>query len=148
MAVNRLGNFYFVSLHGPEDRGSPPHVLREQTEIVQRPGFDGSAIIRLGEKGEPFTMRSFVDTTTKDAALALGVLYERSQGQGPFGLIWGGVNFVTNFNVVYVPIHVQVTKVRKLSTAIGGLYPPSLGCVECQWTLLPVAVAIAPPGLT
>jgi len=142
MAINRLGKFFFISLSGPEDRGTPPQTLREQVEIVQRPGYDGSAIIRLGTKGVPFQMRSFVDATNGLAAMQLGKLYEEAQGQGPFGLIWGGINFFSRYKVVYVPVEVRVMKVRTLHTAVGGLYPPSRGCVEAIWTLLPVAAPV------
>jgi len=140
MLVNRFGNAYFVSLHGVEDRGCPPDFLGEQVEVVQRPGYDGSAIIKLGTKGAPFQMRSFVDAVTPAAALLLGQLYKSMQGSGSYGLIWAGINFLSEFNLVYVPLEVKIIKVRRLSAAVGGLYPPSTGCIEALWTLMPVAV--------
>lgn len=141
MSINQLGNFQFIAIHGPNDVGSPPANVATQVEVWQRPGFDGTAIIDLGKKGEPFQMRSVVDTQTPADALIMADLYRKSQGQGPFGLIWNSVNFMTEFDVVYVPIKVEVTKVRRLRTATGGLYPPSLGLIECMWTLVPIAVA-------
>lgn len=144
MALNQFGNFLFIAIHGPNDVGSPPANVATHVEVLQRPGFDGTAIIDLGKKGKPFQMRSVVDTQTPADALIMADLYRKSQGQGPFGLIWNGVNFYTDFDVVYVPIEVDVTKIRRLRTATGGIYPPSLGLVECLWTLMPIEVKPPP----
>lgn len=138
--INQLGNFYFAALHGPGDRGTPPVLLAEQVETLQRPGVDGTAIIKLGQKADPFQLRSVVDTTTFEAAMYLAAEYMTYQGNGPYGLIWGNINFLAAFNVVYVPSKVEIVKVRRLSCAAGGLSPPSLGLVEALWTLQPVAL--------
>lgn len=138
--INQLGNFYFVALHGPTDRGTPPTLLAEQVETHQRPGVDGTAIIKLGRKADAFQMRSVVDTPSFAAAVYLASQYMTYQGQGPYGLIWGSVNFLSEFNVLYVPIKIEITKVRRLSCAAGGLYPPSLGLVEALWTLQPIVM--------
>lgn len=140
MSINQFGNFYFIAIHGPEDQGCPPDLIGETVETIQRPGIDGTAIIQLGQKAEPFQMRSVVDATSFAAAMQLAALYKTYQGHGPYGLIWGGLDFTSYFGLVYVPTFVKPTKVRRLGAATGGLYPPSQGLVECLWTLQPIKV--------
>ncbi len=140
MAINQFGVFEFVAFHRLDDRGAPPNIIAEQTEILQRPGYDGTAIIRMGLKEEPFQMRSVVDATSQLAAMMLAKLYKGTQGTGPYGIIWGGLDFVGAFDVVYVVLRVDIIRVARITAAAGGLYPPSLGLVEAIWTLQPVAV--------
>jgi hypothetical protein len=145
MSINRFGNFFFVSFHRPDGSGSPPEILCEQTEVVQRPGSNGAGVILLGRKGKPFQMRSFVDTETFADAEELSEHYIDVIGTGPYGIIWGGINFLSRHDVVYVPLAVEGIKLKQLRASAGGLYPPSLGSVEALWTLLPVEVPPAPP---
>lgn len=138
MAINQFGNFYFIAIHGTGDPGTPPQLCATQVEILQRPGHPGTAIIDLGKKGQPFQMRSIVDTATPADATLMAAAYKNAQGKGPFALIWAGVNFLAEFNTVYCPVEVNVTKCRRLLGGDGGLYPPSRGLVECIWTLVPI----------
>lgn len=140
MAVNQFGNFEFVSFHRVEDRAAPPEILAQQTETVQRPGSDGTGVINLGRKGTAFQMRSFVDTTSQAAAVQLAKLYKGCIGTGPYGIIWGGANYTDLHDVVYVPLEVQIIKVKQLRACAGGIYPPSLGGLEAIWTLQPIQI--------
>jgi hypothetical protein len=140
MTLNQFGEYYFITLHGIEDHGAPPRVPASQCEVVHRPGFTGSAVIALGEKGMPFQMRSVVDAATYQDALAMGMRHVKERGRGPYGLIWNDIDFVAAYKTVYVPLEVELIKVHRLETAVGGLYPPSGALVETLWTLLPLAV--------
>ena len=140
MALNQLGNFEFDSFHRVENRGAPPSILAEQCEILQRPGYAGTAIIRMGTKESPFQMRSVVGCTNQLAAMTLAKLYKDAQGQGPYGIIWGGLDFVGAYDVVYVPLQVDIVRACRLSASAGGIYSPCYGLLEAIWTLQPVAV--------
>lgn len=139
MARNQLGDFWFISLHSGDAAG-PPDLPGTQVEIIQRPGYPGSAVIDLADKGKPFQMRSFVDVPTMDHGILLAKNYKAYQGKGPYGMWWCGVNYLAEFSVVFVPLEVNVTRIKATRVAVGGLYPPSLAVVECMWTLLPMAV--------
>ena len=143
MSLNQFGNFRFVAFHRPEDRGAPPVLCTEETEIIQRPGIDGTGVIRLGRKGVAFQMRSVVDAPSFDGAVWLADQYRRSRGLGPYGIIWGGVNFAANYGTVYVPLDVQIIKCRRIGAAVGGLFAPSLGLVEAVWTMIPIELPTA-----
>ena len=137
--IHQLGNFNFVVFHGPGDRGAPPALLAEGIETVQRPGVDGTVCIKLGRKQDPFQMRSVCDTDSFAQAQYLASQYMTYQGAGPYGIIWNSINYVAEFETVYVPIKVEIVKIRRLSRGIGGLSTYGYGLVEALWTLQPVA---------
>lgn len=141
MSLNMFGVFEFDAFHRVEDRAAPPNIIAETAEILQRPGYDGTAIIKLGRKEEPFQMRSVVGCTTQAAALALSYLYKQSQNTQAYQLIWGGVDYTGTFETQYVPLRVDIVKVKRLSTSAGGIYGPiCYGLLEAVWTLQPVVV--------
>ena len=139
-SVNQFGDFYFVSFHRPEDRAAPPEILAQMTDVIQRPGSEGTGVVNLGRKGAAFQMRSFVDTTSQAAAVALAKLYKASVGTGSYGIVWGGANYTDIHQVAYVPLAVDILKITQLRACAGGLYPPSLGGLEALWTLQPIPI--------
>lgn len=132
--LNQLGDFTFVSFHRPEDRGAPPEIITQTCETIQRPGCDGTGVIRLGQKATAFQMRSLATCVSMAAAVHLASLYKEYVGDGPYGIIWGGANYTSLYDVVYVPLDVQITKLRRLSASTDG----SQACVEALWTLQPI----------
>ena len=138
-SLNQLGAFTFVSFHRSEDPAAPPEILSLQTETIQRPGCDGTGIITHGSKANAFQMRSFVDCENLAVAESLSAQYKASVGDGPYGIIWGGINYTDLHNVVYVPLDVQITKLSRLGASAGGINWPSLARIEALWTLQPIA---------
>lgn len=133
--INSLGDFLFVSFHHPQDHGAPPLLPAQQGEIVQRPGADGTSVLRLGVKSEPFQMRSMVDVLSfYDANILMG-LYMASQNTGAYRLIWGGVDYTFNFGALFIPLRVEPIRIRRVSAATGGLTLGATAIVEALWTL-------------
>lgn len=140
MSLNTFGVFEFDAFHRPDGRGSPPNIIGEMSETLQRPGYDGTAIIKLGLKEDAFQMRSFVGTTSQLTAMMLFKLYKASQGTGPYSIVWGGLDFASAYEVMYVPLKVELVRAIKLSASAGGVYAPCYGALEAMWTLQPVRV--------
>lgn len=145
MAVNSLGTFQFVTFHNPHDRGAPPLLPAQVGQPIQRPGVDGTTVLRLGYKAPPFQMRSGVDVATVTDACDLLAQYMASQNAAPLTVVWGGKDFETAYGVVYIPLVVEPLRIRRISAAAGGLTPGAQAWLEALWTLQPVAKYIASP---
>jgi hypothetical protein len=139
--TNSLGPFSFVTLHVPSDRGAPPIIPAMDAEIVQRAGVDGSAVQRLGVKAQPFQMRSGVDLLSFADANTQLALYMEYQNFEALGLIWGGVDYQSNFSTLYLPVRIEPIRIRKISGAVGGINgSAATAWLEALWTLLPIRV--------
>lgn len=140
MSTNSLGPFSFVTLHVPSDRGAPPDIVAMEGEISQRAGVDGSAVTRMGVKGNPFQMRSGVDVLTFAAANDLFAQYKDACNTELMTLIWGGVNYQA-YGMQYIPLRVEPIRIRKIGAAAGGLYGSTgTAWLEVLWSLLPMRV--------
>lgn len=138
MAVNQLGEFTFVTLHNPQDRGAPPLLPAIESQVLQRPGVDGTLIQRTGKKAQPFDMRSGVDVQNFSVANDLLAEYLAIQNDDARVLIWGGVNYSLEYSVLYVVLRVVPIRIRRISAATGGLTPYAEAWLEALWTLQPV----------
>jgi len=137
MAENRIGDFQFLALHGA------PVGLSEQLLVLSRPSVDGVAIWKLGRRGRPFSLRSVVDATSFEAARAMHDRYLGLKGADPVDLVWSDIELTTEkIMVAVLDVRPVPGRTRSMLTLVGGLNPPSLGWVECDWDL--IAVGIAP----
>lgn len=139
--VNSLGEFTFDVFHHPQDRGAPPILPAQMGEVIQRAGVDGTAIMRLGIKAEPFQMRSGRTCTDFEQAADILRQYFAAQNDEPLELVWGGINYGTSFNALYVPLHVEPIRIRKITAAAGGLVANAGAWLEAMWTLQPISKA-------
>lgn len=140
MSLDTLGNFQFVGWHRADDPAGAPELPREMTEIIQRPGVDGTGLLLLGSKGQPFQMRSAVDL--QDGAQAVAVIdgYRQMIGAGAFRLIWGSIDFYAVYTVGYLVLDVTTLRMTTLSAKAGGITPGATVWLESLWTLLPVTL--------
>lgn len=142
MSVNSLGNFRFVAFHNPGDPGAPPILPAQAGESIQRPGVDGTTILRLGVKAEPFQMRSGVDVPSVGDAASLLAQYIASQNVEPLSIVWGSIDYFVAFGALYVPLRVEPIRIRRISAPVGGLYGALGGAwLEALWTLQPIYAA-------
>lgn len=122
--ANSIGSQNFVSLTGPLQP------LGEMPEVFERPGIDGHAARRLGDRGARFQMVSFVDVAafadilnkTSDYKALAGVVVVVTDG---FGNTWNNV----------LVRDVTVTAVPRLVVATGGINPPSVAGLIATWDL-------------
>lgn len=138
MSQNSLGPHVFVTFHNPQDRGGAPAFVQQQTEIVQRPGVEGTGIILHGRKGQPFQMRSGCDYATLGDALDAFLAYNDSVGTDPAQLVWGGTDYEMTFNVLYGILHVELIRARRISCGAGGTETTPGAWLEALWTLVPI----------
>jgi hypothetical protein len=140
MARNALGEFEFVSWHRTDDPAAPPLLVTEANEIVHRPGINGTALIKLGLKGQAFTMRSAVDVAgDRIDVLRLLQQYQQTIAQRTYELVWQGIDFRGEFDTVYLVTDCRPTKCQHVTVAVGGLSGDPNYWVEATWTLIAVA---------
>lgn len=139
---NSLGPFEFVAFHVPSDHGAPPDLLQVQGDLVQRAGVDGSSVMRLGRKGNPFQMRSGIDLLSLSDALVTLNAYKSYVNFEPLALVWGGIDFHASFGTDYLPIAVEPIRIRRISGGAGGQYGSTAAAwLEALWTLVPIAIS-------
>lgn len=130
---NRIGPFEFIDLAGNPDTVMP------QIGLFVRSGVSGLTLVNDGVRGEPFVLRSKVDVETLAAARATYTFYTGLIGAEPQEIIWQDIDLSaegTRFSVLKVK---QVSCIP-IDSATGGLFPPSLAWLECDWTLVAIDV--------
>ncbi|MGE3666637.1 MAG: hypothetical protein AB7G51_08440 [Steroidobacteraceae bacterium] len=133
MSVFRLGPFAFLSLDGV------PDTVRQEVEVIAHPGVDSVSVWRMGKRARPFTCRSRVDCESKAAGFALRKEYSELIATGPHELVWSDQLLVTEQAQVIV-LDVRPDEVQELLGSSGGLNPPSLAWLACEWDLILVEV--------
>jgi hypothetical protein len=129
----KIGPHRFLSLDGV------PPVRARQGEIVVRPGVDGLSFWIHGTRGVPFTVRSRVDYESKAAAMAKRVEYSQLVLAGRQVLVWGDYPLTSDGDdarVMVLDVRPVFGGCGELLLSSGGLNPPSLGYLECDWDLV------------
>lgn len=132
---NWIGEHRFLSLAGD---WIPP---AETFVAQQREGIDGTLIYRTGQKGQPFILESRVDAGDLQAAEDMYIEYlETMNAAEPVEVKRNDISSLE----LKVPFRCQILGVRKVRThrhraAAGGLNPPHLGFLICQWQLIAIA---------
>jgi hypothetical protein len=132
--TNSIGEFTFLTLNGNPE---PP---KEECLVLSRPGVDGVAVWKTGQRGGKFTLRSAVDAADLTAARAQYAQYVASIGGDPVAVVWCDLALQTiegeAFDVIV--LDVRPVSIRKILGGVGGLHTPSLGWCECDWDLVAV----------
>lgn len=139
MGVNRIDNFNFITLERVDGGGSLPELLRQDKDIYQRAGVNGTAVSNLGVKGRQFQMRSLVDMPTKYEAEDLRFLYAALQSASrKVNLVHNDIDYASFHDVRYIVEDVSQVFINRMGAAVGGLSTPSNYTVRATWTLIPV----------
>jgi hypothetical protein len=138
MAIYQLGDYRFVTLHRVENPDAPPPIVQETTMPIERPGVDGSIVMRLGTRGSPFQMISGVDAENKSGADNAQDAYGRMVGFKRYDLIWANTNYTDAHQTKFIVLDVQVQRIKRLAIVVGGINAGGNFWVEVLWTLLPV----------
>jgi hypothetical protein len=135
MLEQRIGDFWFLTLHGPV---APPAM---RVEAVARPGIDGAAYWMLGRLGEPFILRSQVDAADLASAQSLFDQYVLLKDEGPQLLVKDDLDFTAAANPWKAKVlEVRLAACRRIAASVGGLHPPSLAVLEADWQLQAVEI--------
>jgi hypothetical protein len=133
MLLQQIGEFEFLDLVGF------PEQVKRQISAIPRAGVDGHTIIDEGSRGKPFTLTSRVDQQDLAQARATYAEYCTLIGDDPVELVWQNIDLsVENFLVVVLDVVPRAMHALAWGSA-GGLHPPSLAWLECDWQLLALA---------
>jgi len=120
-----IGNQYFITLRGLVEP------MGETTEDITRPGADGVAFRKVGQKSNPFTMTTLVDAPTFAAAEAAIEDYKRMQGT-----LQSVTDDLGETHPNVLVMRVEPVRLRKILQAVGDVNPDGSTCLlECRWTL-------------
>ena len=131
---NQIGPFRFLDLIGgivlPQSMAS----------LLERPGVDGLGLKFEGVRGRPFQLHSKVDAFDLADAHQAGRNYQQLVNNGfIYSIAQQGVDY-TNFGVEFAVLEVANLRVSGRLLTMGGLFPPSLGWIEADWTLVAVVL--------
>lgn len=133
MSLNSIGDFVFLDLKGNVE------LLKQETQLLRREGVPGVGLKLTGVRGAPFKLRSKVDAATIADANDAYTNYLSYVGDGVFSLIQYGMVFA-GYGVGFLVQDVKPALIRANQFVMGGLFPPSLGWIEADWTLCCVAL--------
>ena len=136
--ADKIDKYEFVSLGRVEDPRMGPLIIREQCRPISRPGVNGVAVMRIGQRSEPFQMRSCVDVLNMSYLPIAVSAYQSMIGEKAYELTWQGIEYASQFNTKYVVLDCVVLRSCRISGSSGGLVANSTAWLEMLWTLQPV----------
>lgn len=126
-----IGSRSFIHLRGSVEQ------FGETLEEITRPGQDGVALRKVGERGPVFELVSVVDLANASAAQALYETYKGDQGSIVNITDDRGVSH-SNYAVLDVRL-LSPGGIRKVNTLVGSTVNVSSGddafLLTCVWTL-------------
>lgn len=140
MAYSFVGPYGFITLHRTDDPRGGPLLPREQCEPINRPGVDGTAILRTGRRSEPFQMRSFVDVASLAVVPTATQAYQSLIGT-IVNVIWQDTDFAATYGVKFAVLDCVVARSGRLLARAGGAVAGSTAYMDLTWTLQPVLEA-------
>jgi hypothetical protein len=132
--LNSIGPYVFLDLKGNIDP------LKQEVELLKRPGVAGVGLKLTGVRGRPFTLHSVCDALDRDDAQETYINYTNLIADGPQNLVQYDFDFST-YGVGFLVLDVKQIRRAQMLFVTGGLFPPSRGWVEADWTLVCVALA-------
>jgi hypothetical protein len=136
LPVNKIGANAFMALLG---QLSEP---RNQHEIDQRPGVDGTEILHTRKRGVPFTLISIHDcqsyalAQTEFHAICAGALASSS---GALEVIQTDFSTLTAGYLCKV-LDIRLVNIQQSAVIVGGLNFTSGAILTLEWTLLGITV--------
>lgn len=136
----QIGSITFAYLHriGGEGRGNAPEGVDQTVSIISRAGVDGINVRLDGLKGKPFQMQSTAFYQTAPLARAAIATYKAIEGEVR-GIIWEGVNWLSEYGAVYSVIRVHSPQLRKIGAGVhNGSDITNYWQVTALWDLVGV----------
>lgn len=131
--LNKIGPFQFIRLEGAVQ---PPG---EESELIQRPGVEGTGFFRKGSKGHPFQMQSVVDIANWNGAQIVNLGYASIKNNTVVDVVHCGFSWSSQ-SIRFVVLDVEVTRVKGVANSVGGLLVGANAIVEARWQLIAIKV--------
>ena len=122
MANPSIGTEEFVTLDGPID------LLGAQVEEITRPGEDGHAFVRIGDRSMPSRLISFRDEESAADVQTRIAWYKEFEGDLA-DIVDGLGNIYSNVLIRKV----EVLEARAVGTVSGGLTAAPTHILRCAW---------------
>ena len=137
MGYSYVGQYGFLTLHRVDDPRGGPMLPREQCEVINRPGVDGTAVLKTGRRSDPFQMRAFVDVANLATVPTATQAYQSLIGT-IVNVIWQDTDFQATYGVKFAVLDCVVSRSARVSVRAGGAVAGSTAYVEVIWTLQPM----------
>lgn len=137
MGYSYVGPYGFISLHRTDDPRGGPLVPREQCEVINRPGVDGTGVMKMGRRSEPFQMRAFVDVLNLNIVPTAVQSYQSLIGT-VVNVVWQDLDYGAAYGCRYAVLDCVCQSSRRVLARAGGAVAGSTAVVEILWTLQPM----------
>lgn len=134
LPVNKIAAHRFIALNN--ESVAP----LSKIDLYSRAGVNGLQAVHLGERGEPFTLRSTVDVADVEAGESLYLGYGALIGSTTNEFKLHDVDIALRDNAVLLILDVKKVLLRKFVKMVGGLNPNSTAMLTCDWQLVLLAV--------
>jgi hypothetical protein len=130
LPLNKIETHRFISLNG--ESIAP----LSKVDLYSRAGVNGLQAVHLGERGEPFTLRSTVDVANVEAGETLYLGYGALIGSTTEEFKLHDVDIAARDNAVLLILDVKKAMLRKFVKMVGGLNNNSTALLICDWQLV------------
>jgi hypothetical protein len=127
LPLNKIGPHTFISLNGEAIAPLP------KIELYSRAGTNGLQSVQLGERGEPFTLRSTVDVASMEDGEGLYLAYGAMIGATTEEFVLHDVDIELKDNAVLQILDVRKVLLRKFLRMVGGINSGSTALLICDW---------------
>ena len=134
MATNSIGPFTFAVIQGV------PGILTASVEVIERANVDGTALRRLGRRGQAFSVRTIEDCESLDECRQLLAAYEGLVGDSPTTLVINDVDYFATDGVLVSVLAVAPVKMSKATSIVGGVNANSGAMLYAAWQLKVIAI--------
>ena len=131
MAINYIGPFAFLEIQGNIE------ALKQEPLVLARPGVDGNAVWRTGQRSNRHTIRTRVDAYNVRSCEDFYALYCDLIGADPVDIMRAGVQ-LSPHGCLWAVLDVRKVAIRAHVGGSGGLHPPSYGWIDCDWDILAI----------
>jgi hypothetical protein len=133
IVTNSIGSFAFIELTGQ------PGSVVSSIGMATRAGVDGVTLSDEGERGRPFILRSKTDVEDLESAWLEYAGYRELVGGDPQDLIYQDLDLASLDGIAgFAVTDIGMPFIRAIGGGSGGLRPPSLAYLECDWTLVAI----------
>jgi hypothetical protein len=131
MSNNHIGIFDFRALYGS------PEAVKQQIDVLSRPGVAGVALWKQAARGVKFTLKSVAGFATRAEGRSFYVRYCELIGADPQNLTWADLDLLGGESIRVAVVDVRFDRcvaVLNDTAAAGAL-------LECEWDLIAIAIA-------
>jgi len=125
--INKDGQVFGYSFHQFE--GQTPGGIRTELRRIVRPGVDGTAFWRIGDRAAPFQLQSLSDSLNVSVAQATMEGYRRVVGVDAVTLVHSSKYWSV------VVLDLQEVTIRAVASSSGGFNVGPAAIIVANWTM-------------